>query len=78
MSPDGFQVQTGAQFLEDKRAEASGFGKALKSRFKGWRAAIITTDKALAQATGLPFKPPGPPVLHGGLRVQLWQTGVLK
>jgi len=28
--PDGFQVQTGGQFLEDKRAEASGFGKALK------------------------------------------------
>ncbi len=28
--PDGFRVQTGDEFLEDKRAEASGFGKALK------------------------------------------------
>ena len=67
--------------IGDKRelmALHAGFGKALRSRFRGWRAAIITTDKALAQATGLPFKPPGPPVLHGGLRVQLWQTGVLK
>lgn len=66
--------------IGDKRelmALHASFGKALKSRFKGWRAAMITTDKALAQATGLPFGPPSKPVLHGGLRVNLWQTGVL-
>lgn len=55
----------------------AGLGKVLKTRFKGWRAAIITTDAGLAKQTGLKFEPPGPPVLHGGLRVTLWRTGVL-
>ena len=54
------------------------FGKVMKQRFKGWRVGIITTDKGLAKQTTLPFLPPGPPVLHGGLRVTLWQTGVLR
>ena len=54
------------------------FGKVTKQRFKGWRVAVITTDAGLAKQTGLPFLPPGPPVLHGGLRVTLWQTGVLR
>ena len=62
----------------DLQALYAGFGKALKSRFKGWRAAIITTDTGLAKATGLPFGPAGKPVLHGGLRVTLWQTAVLR
>jgi putative N6-adenine-specific DNA methylase len=67
--------------IGDKRALQSlyaGFGKVLKSRFKGWRVAIITTDTGLAKQTGLPFEPPGPPVLHGGLRVTLWQTKALR
>ncbi|MET0909955.1 MAG: FtsX-like permease family protein, partial [Ilumatobacteraceae bacterium] len=29
--PEGFKVQTGADFLEDKRAEVGGFGKVLKT-----------------------------------------------
>lgn len=49
-------------------------GKVLKSRFSGWRAAIITSDGGLAKATGLPFVPPGPPVDHGGTKVKLYQT----
>lgn len=53
------------------------FGQTLLSRFSGWRAAIITTDVALAKATGLPFKPTAAPVPHGGLRVTLYQTGPL-
>jgi putative N6-adenine-specific DNA methylase len=53
-------------------------GQVLKSRFAGWRVGIVATDKALVNATGLPFLPPGPPVLHGGLRVTLWRTGVLR
>lgn len=53
------------------------FGQTLLSRFSGWRAAIITTDAALAKATGLPFKPTAAPVPHGGLRVTLYQTGPL-
>ncbi len=54
------------------------FGKVMKQRFKGWRVALITTDAGLAKQTGLPFEPPGPPVLHGGLRVTLWQTKALR
>jgi putative N6-adenine-specific DNA methylase len=54
------------------------FGKVMKQRFKGWRIAIITTDAGLAKQSGLPFLPPGPPVLHGGLRVTLWQTSALR
>ena len=34
----------------------------------------ITADTELARATGLPFDRPGAPVLHGGIRVTLWQT----
>jgi putative N6-adenine-specific DNA methylase len=52
-------------------------GTVLKSRFPGWRVGIITTDAALAKATGLPFEPPGPPVMHGGLRVTLYKTKAL-
>jgi putative N6-adenine-specific DNA methylase len=67
--------------IGDKRALQSlyaGFGKVMKARFKGWRVAIITTDAGLAKQTGLPFEPPAPPVLHGGLRVTLWQTRALR
>jgi len=49
-------------------------GQSLKSRFHGWRVGLITSEAALAKATGLPFKPPGPPVSHGGLRVTLYTT----
>ena len=62
----------------DLRPLYATLGAVLRERFRGWRAGVITSEPGLAQATGLPFKPPGPPVLHGGLRVQLWQTGVLK
>ncbi|MDV3250225.1 class I SAM-dependent RNA methyltransferase [Devosia sp. BK] len=49
-------------------------GKVLKTRFAGWRVGIITADKSLAQATGLKFEPPLPPVLHGGIRVALYRS----
>ena len=52
-------------------------GDALKQKFAGWRVAIITADAELARATGLPFEKPGAPVLHGGIRVTLWQTKAL-
>jgi len=52
----------------------SSFGDRMKSHFKGWRVAIVTSDGGLAKATGLPFKPAGPVVNHGGIRIQLWQT----
>ncbi len=49
-------------------------GQTMKSRFAGWRVAIVTTETSLAHTTGLPFAPPGPPVAHGGLRVRLFIT----
>ena len=51
-------------------------GKVLKTRFPGWRVGIITADKQLAQATGLDFEPPLPPVLHGGIRVGLYRANL--
>ena len=52
-------------------------GTTLRARFTGWRVGLITSDKALAQATGLNWLPPDPPVLHGGLRVNLYRTAPL-
>ena len=52
-------------------------GKVLKERFTGWRIGLVTSEPGLARATALPFKAPGPPVPHGGLKVTLWQTGAL-
>ena len=49
----------------------------MKQRFSGWRVGIITADAELAKATGLRFEKPGAPVLHGGIRVTLWQTAPL-
>jgi putative N6-adenine-specific DNA methylase len=55
----------------------AAFGKILKEKFSGWRVAIVTADKELAYATGLPFLPPAAPVNHGGVRVTLFQTAPL-
>ncbi len=52
-------------------------GQTLMSRFAGWRVGLITAEKPLAYATGLPFLPPAAPVAHGGLRVTLFQTAPL-
>jgi putative N6-adenine-specific DNA methylase len=52
-------------------------GRTLLTRFSGWRVGLITSDASLARATGLPFAPPGPPVLHGGLRITLFKTSAL-
>lgn len=53
-------------------------GTRLLEHFKGWRVGIITTEKSLAHASGLPFLPAGAPIPHGGLKVFLFQTDVLK
>ena len=52
-------------------------GEVLKSRFSGWRVGIVTSDTALARATGLPFLPLGAPIAHGGLKVRLFRTDPL-
>jgi len=55
----------------------AAFGAAAKERFSGWRVGIITSEAGLAKATGLPWREPGPIVDHGGIKVRLWQTGIL-
>ena len=52
-------------------------GQVLRERFTGWRVGLITSDAALARATGLPFAAPGPIVDHGGLKVRLHRTAPL-
>ncbi|MDO9709397.1 THUMP domain-containing class I SAM-dependent RNA methyltransferase [Paracraurococcus lichenis] len=52
-------------------------GQVLRARFSGWRVGLVTAEPRLAQVTGLPFLPPGPPVPHGGLRVTLYRTAPL-
>lgn len=52
-------------------------GQTLMTRFSGWRVGLITSEAALAKATGLPFAPPTAPVSHGGMRVTLFQAGPL-
>lgn len=59
------------------RALYAALGRVLRERFRGWRAAVITSEPALAHATGLPFAPPGPPVPHGDLRIRLHRTAPL-
>ncbi|MCK0148730.1 class I SAM-dependent RNA methyltransferase [Marivita sp. S6314] len=53
------------------------FGTVMAERFKGWRVGIVTSDKGLARATGLKFRSVSAPIPHGGLKVQLFQTGPL-
>ena len=52
-------------------------GQTLLTRFAGWRVGLITSEDALAKATGLPFTLTAAPVLHGGLRVTLFRTAPL-
>lgn len=52
----------------------AALGQTLNAKFKGWRVGVITTEKSLAQATGLPFETPHGPINHGGLRVFLFKT----
>ncbi len=55
----------------------ASLGQTLQERFKGWRVGLVTNDANFAKATGLPFKPKGPPIPHGGLKVWLFQTDAL-
>jgi putative N6-adenine-specific DNA methylase len=55
----------------------ASLGQTLKDQFSGWRVGIITSEAGLAKSTGLPFKPKGAPIPHGGLKVWLFQTDPL-
>jgi putative N6-adenine-specific DNA methylase len=69
----------GARIGERERLPAlhRALGGVLRARFRGWRVGLVTSQPALARATGLPFLPPGAPVPHGGLRVTLFRTAAL-
>ena len=53
-------------------------GQTLLTRFKGWRVGLVTSEPPLAKATGLPWKPQGPAIAHGGMKVGLYQTPPLR
>lgn len=53
-------------------------GQTLLTRFKGWRVGLVTSEPSLAKATGLPWKPQGPAIPHGGMKVWFWQTPPLR
>ena len=82
VSPPGLVIVNppyGAR-IGDKQALSAlyrALGQTMKTRFAGWRVGLVTSDPALAAATGLPFGKPEAPVLHGGLRVGLNRTGTL-
>ena len=59
---------------DDLRPLYATLGAVLRERFAGWRVGLVTSEPALARATGLPFEPPDAPVPHGGLRVRLHRT----
>ncbi|WEF24238.1 class I SAM-dependent RNA methyltransferase [Paracoccus sp. S3-43] len=53
----------------------AAMGTVFRERLQGWRVGIVTSEGALAKATGLPLEA-GPVVAHGGLKVRLWQGRV--
>ena len=53
------------------------FGDVMQSRFKGWRVGLVTSDDVLAQATKLDWEKTSAPILHGGLKIKLYQTRAL-
>ena len=52
-------------------------GKTLMTEFSGWRVGLVTSEAALAKATGLAFAPPGRSISHGGLNIMVFQTSTL-
>lgn len=66
----------GTRIGDKKRLHAlyGAFGQVMLKRFSGWRVGVVTSETALAKSAGLPFVTPGRSVLHGGLRIQLYQT----
>ncbi|WP_415810872.1 THUMP domain-containing class I SAM-dependent RNA methyltransferase [Litorimonas haliclonae] len=63
---------------KDLFALYNSFGQIMQEKFQGWRVGMITSDTNLAQATNLPWLPTDAPINHGGLRVKLFKTRVLK
>ncbi|NOD76743.1 MULTISPECIES: class I SAM-dependent RNA methyltransferase [unclassified Ruegeria] len=69
----------GARIGDEKRLRSvyGAMGKALMSRFQGWRVGIVTSSASLARSTRLPLLAPGPVVDHGGTKIRLYKTDPL-
>ena len=52
----------------------ASFGQVMRENFSGWRVGLVTNEANLAKATGLPFQQPSAPILHGGIKIRLYQT----
>ncbi len=52
----------------------ASFGQVMRNGFSGWRVALVTNEASLAKATGLPFIKPSDPIMHGGIKIRLYQT----
>ena len=63
---------------KDLFALYGSFGDVMRDKFKGWRVGMITSDTQLAEATKLPWLPTEAPIAHGGLKVKLFRTDVLR
>jgi putative N6-adenine-specific DNA methylase len=61
----------------DLRALYATLGRVLAERFAGWRVGLVTSEPALAHATGLQLRDTGAPVPHGKLRIRLHRTDPL-
>ncbi|GGY40789.1 THUMP domain-containing class I SAM-dependent RNA methyltransferase [Parvularcula lutaonensis] len=62
--------------IGDRKALADlyrAFGAVVRDRFAGWRVGFVTSEDALAKATGLKLEA-APPVPHGSLKIRLWST----
>ena len=55
----------------------ASFGRVMREGFSGWRVGLVTNEASLAKAAGLPFQQPLAPILHGGIKIRLYQTSPL-
>ncbi len=55
----------------------ASLGHVLRHGFSGWRVGLITNEASLAKATGLPFAKPSEPIVHGGIKIRLYQSPIL-
>lgn len=49
-------------------------GRVLRERFRGWRVGLVCPDAGLIRAMELPFLPQPQQIMHGGIRLGLYQT----
>ncbi|NOD47537.1 MULTISPECIES: class I SAM-dependent RNA methyltransferase [unclassified Ruegeria] len=80
--PEGLVIVNppyGTRIGDEKRLRSvyGALGKALMSRFQGWRVGIVTSSASLARSTRLPLLAPGPVVDHGGTKIRLYKTDPL-